>query len=132
MFSEINWANKRMTALMLSYGVAESDRAPDTYAEFLLRSRITSSTNQQPAAAARAARSGNNVRLAALPGSTGQLAPAMASTCCCSGRPDRRYSRESGHVPAVDADGHDPAPAVLPPAGCKPQISVVDRGSAVN
>ena len=40
-FSEINWANRRMTALMLSYGVAESDRAPDTYAEFLLRSRIS-------------------------------------------------------------------------------------------
>ena len=40
-FSEINWANKRMTALRLSYGVAESDRAPDTYAEFLLRSRIS-------------------------------------------------------------------------------------------
>ena len=39
-FSEINWANKRMTALMLSYG-AEPDLAPDTYAEFLLRSRIT-------------------------------------------------------------------------------------------
>ena len=40
-FSEINWANKRMTALLLSTGIAESDRAPDTYAEFLLRSRIT-------------------------------------------------------------------------------------------
>jgi len=40
-FSEINWADKRMTTLMLSYGVAESDRAPDTYAEFLLRSRLT-------------------------------------------------------------------------------------------
>ncbi|HTQ93507.1 MAG TPA: hypothetical protein VMK84_28830 [Streptosporangiaceae bacterium] len=39
-FSEINWANKRMTALMLSYGV-ESDLAPDTYAEFLLCSRVT-------------------------------------------------------------------------------------------
>ena len=39
-FSEINWANKRMTALMLSYG-AESDRAPDTYAVFLFRSRVT-------------------------------------------------------------------------------------------
>ena len=39
-FSEINWANKRMTALMLSYGV-ESDLAPDTYAEFLSRSRVT-------------------------------------------------------------------------------------------
>ena len=40
MFSEINWANKRMTALMLSYGV-ESDLAPDSYAEFLFRSRVT-------------------------------------------------------------------------------------------
>ena len=40
-FSEINWANKRMTALLLSTGVAESDQAPDTYAEFLFRSRIT-------------------------------------------------------------------------------------------
>ena len=40
-FSEINWANKRMTALLLSTGVAESDRAPDTCAEFLFRSRIT-------------------------------------------------------------------------------------------
>jgi hypothetical protein len=40
-FSEINWANKRMTALLLSTGVAEYDRAPDTYAEFLFRSRIT-------------------------------------------------------------------------------------------
>jgi len=39
-FSEINWANKRMTALMLSYGV-ESDLAPDIYAEFLSRSRVT-------------------------------------------------------------------------------------------
>ena len=40
-FSEINWANKRMTALLLSSGVAESDQAPDTYAEFLLRSRLS-------------------------------------------------------------------------------------------
>ena len=39
-FGEINWANKRMTTLMLSYGI-ESDRAPDTFAEFLLRSRVT-------------------------------------------------------------------------------------------
>jgi hypothetical protein len=38
-FSEINYANKRVTALILSYGPAESDVAPDTYAEFLLRSR---------------------------------------------------------------------------------------------
>jgi hypothetical protein len=29
-----------MTVLMLAYGVAESDRAPDTCAEFLLRSRV--------------------------------------------------------------------------------------------
>ena len=51
-FSEINWANKRMTALMLSYGV-ESDLAPDTYAEFLLRSRIT--IFHEPAARRRSA-----------------------------------------------------------------------------
>jgi hypothetical protein len=51
-FSEINWANKRMTALMLSYG-AESDRAPDTYAEFLLRSRLT--VFHEPAARRRSA-----------------------------------------------------------------------------
>ena len=57
-FSEINWANKRMTALMLSYGVAESDRAPDTYAEFLLRSRIT--VFHEPAARRRSA--GRRVR----------------------------------------------------------------------
>jgi hypothetical protein len=57
-FSEINWANKRMTALMLSYGVAESDRAPDTYAEFLLRSRVT--VFHEPAARRRSA--GRRVR----------------------------------------------------------------------
>ena len=51
-FSEINWANKRMTALMLSYGV-ESDLAPDTYAEFLLRSRVT--IIHEPAARRRSA-----------------------------------------------------------------------------
>jgi hypothetical protein len=51
-FSEINWANKRMTALMLSYGV-ESDLAPDTYAEFLLRSRLT--VFHEPAARRRSA-----------------------------------------------------------------------------
>ena len=39
-FSEINWANKRMTTLMLSYGVVESDCAPDTYADFLWRSPV--------------------------------------------------------------------------------------------
>jgi hypothetical protein len=57
-FSEINWANKRMTALMLSYGVAESDRAPDTYAEFLVRSRVT--VFHEPAARRRSA--GRQVR----------------------------------------------------------------------
>jgi hypothetical protein len=51
-FSEINWADKRMTALMLSYGV-ESDLAPDTYAEFLLRSRLT--VFHEPAARRRSA-----------------------------------------------------------------------------
>lgn len=56
-FSEINWANKRMTALMLSYGV-ESDLAPDTYAEFLLRSRVT--VLHEPAARRRSA--GRQVR----------------------------------------------------------------------
>jgi hypothetical protein len=52
-FSEINWANKRMTALMLSYGIVESDLAPDTYAEFLLRSRVT--VFREPAARRRSA-----------------------------------------------------------------------------
>ena len=56
-FSEINWANKRMTALMLSYGV-ESDRAPDSYAEFLFRSRVT--VFREPAARRRGA--GRQVR----------------------------------------------------------------------
>ena len=57
-FSEINWANKRMTALLLSNGLAESDRAPDTYAEFLLRSRVT--VFHEPAARRRSA--GRQVR----------------------------------------------------------------------
>ena len=39
--SEINRANKRASRLLLAYGLAESDRAPNTYAEFLLRSRAT-------------------------------------------------------------------------------------------
>jgi hypothetical protein len=56
-FSEINWANKRMTALMFSYGV-ESDLAPDTYAEFLSRSRVT--VFHEPAARRRGA--GRQVR----------------------------------------------------------------------
>ena len=57
-FNEINWANKRMTALLLSNGVEESDRAPDTYAEFLLRSRVT--MFHEPAARRRGA--GRQVR----------------------------------------------------------------------
>jgi len=74
-FSEINWANKRMTALRLSYGVAESDRAPDTYAEF--PAPVEDLDPARTAARRRAAvtRSGNN----GLPGSTGRLMPAMAS-----------------------------------------------------
>ncbi len=37
--SEIHRATKVASSLMLSYGMYESNRAPDTYAEFLLRSR---------------------------------------------------------------------------------------------
>jgi hypothetical protein len=52
-FSEINRANKRASRLLLAYGLAESDRAPDTYAEFLLRSRAT--ILHEPTAGRRAA-----------------------------------------------------------------------------
>ena len=52
-FSEINRANKRANTLLLAYGLAESNRAPDTYAEFLLRSRAT--ILHEPAADRRAA-----------------------------------------------------------------------------
>ncbi len=41
------------SSLMLSYGVSESDRAPDTYAEFLLRSRAA--PRHEPTARHRAA-----------------------------------------------------------------------------
>jgi hypothetical protein len=47
-----------MTVLMLSYGVAESDRAPDTCAEFLLRSRVI----VLPESAARRRSAGRPVR----------------------------------------------------------------------
>jgi hypothetical protein len=40
--SEANYATTRLNQLMLSYGLAETDRAPDTYAEFLLRSPAAS------------------------------------------------------------------------------------------
>lgn len=56
--SEMNYATKRVTELRLSYGVAESDRAPDTYAEFLLRT--TAMTRHEPSARRRAA--GRRVR----------------------------------------------------------------------
>jgi hypothetical protein len=39
--SEMNYASTRATALMLSNGLEQSDRAPDTYAEFLLRTSVT-------------------------------------------------------------------------------------------
>jgi hypothetical protein len=56
--SEINRANKQATMLRLSYGLAESDDAPDTYAEFLFRSRIA--TLREPPARRRSA--GRQVR----------------------------------------------------------------------
>ena len=40
--SEMNYASARMTALRLSEGLEQSNRAPDTYAEFLLRTSVTS------------------------------------------------------------------------------------------
>jgi hypothetical protein len=51
--SEMHRATTVASSLMLSYGVAESDRAPDTYAEFLLRSRAA--LRHEPAARSRAA-----------------------------------------------------------------------------
>jgi hypothetical protein len=52
MATEMYRATTVASALMLSYGVAESNRAPDTYAEFLLRSRAA--TRHEPAARRRA------------------------------------------------------------------------------
>jgi hypothetical protein len=46
--SEINEGNKRATAMRLAYGMAESDRAPDTYTEFLFRSSLV--TLHEPSA----------------------------------------------------------------------------------
>jgi hypothetical protein len=51
--SEMHRATTVASSLMLSYGVIESNRAPDTYAEFLLRSRAAS--RHEPAARRRAA-----------------------------------------------------------------------------
>jgi hypothetical protein len=56
--SEINEANKRATAMRLGYGMAESDHAPDTYAEFLFRSSLV--TLHEPSAHRRSA--GRQVR----------------------------------------------------------------------
>ena len=39
--SEMNYASTRATALMLTDGLERSGRAPDTYAEFLLRTSVT-------------------------------------------------------------------------------------------
>jgi len=36
-----HYANRRANALLMSYGLVETDRAPDTYAEFLLRARAS-------------------------------------------------------------------------------------------
>jgi hypothetical protein len=40
--SDMNYASMRMTALRLSESFERSERAPDTYAEFLLRTSVTS------------------------------------------------------------------------------------------
>jgi hypothetical protein len=40
--SEMNYASTRATALLISDGLEQSDRAPDTYAEFLLRTSVVS------------------------------------------------------------------------------------------
>ena len=39
---KMHYANVRANALLLSYGLVETDRAPETYAEFLLRARAAS------------------------------------------------------------------------------------------
>ena len=38
--AEMNYATARLTAMRLAQGVEQSDRAPDTYAEFLLRTPL--------------------------------------------------------------------------------------------
>ncbi len=49
--SEMHHASRRATALMLSDGLEPSGRAPDTYAEFLLRT--SSTTLHEPPARCR-------------------------------------------------------------------------------
>ncbi|HEX2822578.1 MAG TPA: hypothetical protein VHO07_20745 [Streptosporangiaceae bacterium] len=55
---EMHYATRRASELMFRYGLAESDQPPDTYAEFLLRSRPT--VRHEPPAHRRAA--GRQVR----------------------------------------------------------------------
>jgi hypothetical protein len=50
---EMHEAIKSASRLMLRYGLVESDQAPDTYAEFLLRTRPT--VRHEPPAHRRAA-----------------------------------------------------------------------------
>jgi hypothetical protein len=50
---EMHYATKRASELMFRYGLAESDQPPDTYAEFLLRTRPT--VRHEPPAHRRAA-----------------------------------------------------------------------------
>ena len=57
--SEVHHANRIASTLMLSYGLAESDRAPDTYEEFLLR--VKAAYRHEPSARHRA--TGHQVRL---------------------------------------------------------------------
>jgi hypothetical protein len=49
---EMNYAQKRILAVRLGYGIAESERAPDSYGEFLLRSAVV--TMHEPPARIRA------------------------------------------------------------------------------
>jgi hypothetical protein len=56
--SEIHFATRRAGELRLSYGLVEPDQAPDTYAEFLLRT--LASTRHEPTAHGRA--TGGQVR----------------------------------------------------------------------
>jgi hypothetical protein len=51
--SEMHRSTRVASSLMFSYGVAESNRAPDTYAEFLLR--LPAAARHEPAARRRAA-----------------------------------------------------------------------------
>jgi hypothetical protein len=46
--SEMHHASRIASALRLSYGLAESDKAPDTYEEFLLR--VSAAYRHEPSA----------------------------------------------------------------------------------